>query len=85
MAYSSAHFDAEHDVEVLLGLATQAAVSHFNPMPTNLEANPRAFWLAENCMPNLEVADDAGNIRYLDMSQEQDRLEQVALANQDVS
>ena len=69
---------------MLLALATQAAVSHFSPMPADLEASPRAFWLAENCMPRLEVTDNAGNVHSSEKPQGDDMSEQESLANQDV-
>jgi hypothetical protein len=68
----------EKDLELLLAVATKACESYFHPLPADLQKSPRAFWLAANCMPAGEVADEYGRIHRVD------GVEKEVLANQDV-
>lgn len=89
VCYSSQHYaisdqhqpdGASGDLEALLAVATKATANYFGLLPSHdLEKEPRAFWVAANCMPCNEVTDEDGN------SLEVEGLEQEKLANQDVS
>jgi hypothetical protein len=83
VAWSSEHYhidgDDEGDLEALFAVAANAAVQYFDPLPDDLQQNPRAFWVSANCLPPGEIADEDGNIRIVE------GLEKEVLANQDVS
>lgn len=83
------HADGDNDdLEALLAVGTKAAAEHFGllprdpeqkALPLDLEKEPRAFWVAANCMPYNEVTDEDGRSRKVE------GLEQERLGNQDVS
>lgn len=90
VAYASAHFpipqngNGSRELEQLLALATKATARHFSPLPDDLQANPRAFWLAHTCMPAKEFTDENGDEVHIDVTTPQGIAKCEAQVNQDV-